>query len=231
MKIFHNVRSNQMIGLATSQLLPLQDTPPIATTDLLQTIDFWHGEIWPTCYKQLVFDMERFWHLVWVNLMSYKFSLFFFHIPLYNFQIFGIFINNFCRVAWNTPFKKWTHMGKKHLVKIPTQHVQPNQKKTGEYFSKMWGQMKNSIVNKMSHYMFIWSRVFIFFNFVMYEVNWGSSTRGMCQIWLQVEHESKISFSKCFFVKLTSFRKDILFKIWQLQTFSPQNVVILVFYF
>jgi hypothetical protein len=48
------------------------------TADLLQTIDFWYWEIWPTCYKrQLVFDMQRFWHLVWANLMAYKFSLFF----------------------------------------------------------------------------------------------------------------------------------------------------------
>jgi len=54
---------------------------------------------------------------------------------------------------------------KKYLVKIPTQHVRPNPKKTGEYFSKMWGQMKNSVVNKMSRYMFIWSRVFNFSQF------------------------------------------------------------------
>jgi hypothetical protein len=30
------------IGLATSRLPPLQDTPPITMADLLQTIDFWH---------------------------------------------------------------------------------------------------------------------------------------------------------------------------------------------
>jgi hypothetical protein len=52
---------------------------------------------------------------------------------------------------------------------------------------------------------------------------WDHPQRGMCQIWLQVEQEIKISFSKCFFVKLTSFKKDILFKIWQLQTFFPSK--------
>jgi len=78
MNIFHNVGPNEMVGLATSQLLTFQNTPPIATTDLLQTIGLWHEEIRPTYYKWLVFDMEKFWHLVWVNLMSYKFSLFFF---------------------------------------------------------------------------------------------------------------------------------------------------------
>jgi hypothetical protein len=35
-------------GLPISRLLPLQDTPPITTTNLLQVIDFWHGEIWVT---------------------------------------------------------------------------------------------------------------------------------------------------------------------------------------
>jgi len=30
------------ISLATSQLPPLQDTPPITTTDLLQVVDFQH---------------------------------------------------------------------------------------------------------------------------------------------------------------------------------------------
>jgi hypothetical protein len=79
-----------------------------------------------------------------------------------------VFIINFCRVEWNSPFKKWTHMGKKHLVKFSTQHVWPNEKKIGEYFSKMWDQMKNSIVNKMWHYMFIWSRGFFSLSFFQF---------------------------------------------------------------
>jgi hypothetical protein len=31
-----------VVGLATSRLPPLQNTPPITTADLLQTIGFWH---------------------------------------------------------------------------------------------------------------------------------------------------------------------------------------------
>jgi hypothetical protein len=40
-----------------------------------------------------IFDMERFWHLVWTNLTSYTFSFLLFLIPLYIFQIFDVFIN------------------------------------------------------------------------------------------------------------------------------------------
>jgi hypothetical protein len=29
-------------------------------TNLLHTIDFWHGEIWPTYYKWSAFDMKDF---------------------------------------------------------------------------------------------------------------------------------------------------------------------------
>jgi hypothetical protein len=51
---------------------------------------FWYGKIWPTYYKWSIFDMNSFWHLVWTNLMSSKFSLyffFFFLIPLFMFLI------------------------------------------------------------------------------------------------------------------------------------------------
>lgn len=34
-----------------------------------------------------------FWYLVWANLTSYKFSFFFFPIPLYIFQIYDVFMN------------------------------------------------------------------------------------------------------------------------------------------
>jgi hypothetical protein len=43
--------------------------------------------------RTIIFDMERFWHLVWANLTSCKFSLFLFLIPLYIFQIYGVFMN------------------------------------------------------------------------------------------------------------------------------------------
>ncbi len=33
------------LGLTTSQLPPFQNTPPITTTNLLQAVGFWHGEI------------------------------------------------------------------------------------------------------------------------------------------------------------------------------------------
>jgi hypothetical protein len=48
------------IGLATSPLPPIQNTPPITMTDLLQALNFLHGEIWLTYYMWLVLDMERF---------------------------------------------------------------------------------------------------------------------------------------------------------------------------
>ncbi len=76
-----------VVGLATSWLPCLQDT------SLISTVDFWYGIIWPTYYKQSNFDMNRFWHLVWANLMSCKFSFFFFLIPLYIFLIYGVSIN------------------------------------------------------------------------------------------------------------------------------------------
>jgi hypothetical protein len=66
------------ICLATFWLPPLQDTPPITMTNLLQAVDFWHGKIQMTYYKRLAFNMDKFWHVVWANLTSYKFSLFFF---------------------------------------------------------------------------------------------------------------------------------------------------------
>jgi len=49
-----------VVGLATFQLPPLQDTPPISTIDLLQVVGFLYGKIWPTYYKRLVFDMDKF---------------------------------------------------------------------------------------------------------------------------------------------------------------------------
>jgi len=91
------------VSLATFQLPPLQDTPPISTTDLFQVVGFLYGKIWPTYYKRLVFDMDKFWHLVWANLMSCIFSLFFL-IPLYIFLIYNMSINKFC-VGLH---KKWT---------------------------------------------------------------------------------------------------------------------------
>ncbi len=41
--------------------------------------------------KQLIFDMDSFWHLVWAKLMFCKFSLFL--IPLYIFLIYNVSIN------------------------------------------------------------------------------------------------------------------------------------------
>ncbi len=56
----------------------LQNTPPITTADLLQVVNFWHGEIQLTYSKWSIFDLEKFWHLVWTHLMSCKFSI---HFP------------------------------------------------------------------------------------------------------------------------------------------------------
>ncbi len=81
------------IGLVTSRLPPLQHTFPITTTNLVWMVGFWHGKIQLTYYKQSIFDMGRFWHLAWANLMSYKFFFFFFLIPLEIFQIFDVFIH------------------------------------------------------------------------------------------------------------------------------------------
>ncbi len=60
---------------------------------------FLYEKIWSTSYKRSIFDMDKFWHLVWVNLTSCKFSLFFFLIFLYIFLIFDVFINKVCKVA------------------------------------------------------------------------------------------------------------------------------------
>jgi len=66
------------VGLTTSWLPPHQNTPPISTTNLLQAIDFWYEKntTKPTTSNRF-FDMDRVWHLVWTNLTSCKFSLFF----------------------------------------------------------------------------------------------------------------------------------------------------------
>ncbi len=73
------------IGPVTSWLPPLHDTSPISIIDLLQVVDFLYGKIWLTYYKWLVFDMDRFWDLIWTNLMPCKFSFFisypFVHFP------------------------------------------------------------------------------------------------------------------------------------------------------
>jgi membrane glycosyltransferase len=89
-------------GIAASQLSPFQDTPPMTTAYLLEAIDFWYEKmkkIRMTYDWGLIFDMERFWHLVWANLMSCKFSLSLFLIPLYIFQASMSSKIMFCRVA------------------------------------------------------------------------------------------------------------------------------------
>ncbi len=59
-----------VVGLATCWLPPLQNTPPITMTDLLQVVNCWD-----------------------LFLTSFQFSLFFFLIPWYIFQICSMFIN------------------------------------------------------------------------------------------------------------------------------------------
>jgi hypothetical protein len=73
--IFH-LKLRVAIGLVSFRLSPLQDMPLISTADLSQMVDFWHGEIQPTYYRQSILDMEKFWHLVWANLTSCNFPLF-----------------------------------------------------------------------------------------------------------------------------------------------------------
>ncbi len=80
------------VGLTTSQLPPLQSTPPITTADLLQAIGFWHINM-ADLPQWLVMEMERFSWLLWTNLMSYHFSLFLYFTPLYIFVIYGSFLN------------------------------------------------------------------------------------------------------------------------------------------
>jgi hypothetical protein len=82
-----------VLGLVTSWLPPLQDTPPIIMANLLQVMGFLHGEILPTYSKRSIFDMERFLHLVWANLTSCKFSLFLFLISFVHFSNYNVFIN------------------------------------------------------------------------------------------------------------------------------------------
>jgi len=71
------------VSLVTSWLSSFQEAPQIIMADLLQA----HLLQWS------IFDIETFWHLVWTNLTSCKFSLFFFLIHLYIFQIYCVFIN------------------------------------------------------------------------------------------------------------------------------------------
>jgi hypothetical protein len=75
--------------------------PPISMTNLLQAVDFWYGKIQLTYYKRSIFDMERFWQVVWANLTSCIFSPFFFLIPLYIILIYGVFINKVLQVCNN----------------------------------------------------------------------------------------------------------------------------------
>jgi len=63
--------------LATSQLPPLEDTPPISTTNLLQMVDFLYGKIQPTYYKRSILYIDKFWFLVSPNFTYCKFSFFF----------------------------------------------------------------------------------------------------------------------------------------------------------
>jgi hypothetical protein len=130
-----------VVGLDTSQLSPFQDTPPTTTADLLHAIGFWHGEIWPTYYyRQLNFELERLWHLVWVNLMSCKFSLFL--IPLYIFQIYSVFYKELF-------FSGFHHFcSSVHVLKMKGElyccWLLPNQKTVGCIFSSACGSIKAS---------------------------------------------------------------------------------------
>ncbi len=65
---------------------------------------------WNTAGKRVIFDMEGFWHLVWLNLTSCKFSHFLFLIPLYISS--GVFIN---KVLWG--FIMWQNMST-HTIKV-----------------------------------------------------------------------------------------------------------------
>jgi len=46
--------------LPISQLSPLEDTSSITATNLLQVIDFWHGEIWLTPTRDRFFTRKDF---------------------------------------------------------------------------------------------------------------------------------------------------------------------------
>jgi hypothetical protein len=71
---------------------------PGQKTNLLQVLDFLYEKIQPTYYKWSIFDMDKFWHLVWANLTFCKFSLFlFFLIPLYIFLFYGVCV---CVCVW-----------------------------------------------------------------------------------------------------------------------------------
>jgi hypothetical protein len=87
------------VGLVTSWFPPFQNTPSISTTNLLQVTDFWYETNMTELLQASIFDMDRFWHLVWANLTSCKFSLFFFLIPLYIFLIYDVSINKALQ-AW-----------------------------------------------------------------------------------------------------------------------------------
>ncbi len=99
MQMFSILSQTIAIELAISGLPPLQDTPPITTTDLLHVVSFWHGKILLTYYMRLIFDMKRFWHLVWIDLTSYNFSLFLFlFLCTFSKSMVCSFIR-FCRVS------------------------------------------------------------------------------------------------------------------------------------
>jgi hypothetical protein len=92
-----SILNRAVTNLTTSWLPLLHDTSPISTINLLQATSFLYGKIWSTYYKWLIFDMDRFWPLVWANLRSHKLFLFFFClfflIPLYIFLIYCVSIN------------------------------------------------------------------------------------------------------------------------------------------
>ncbi len=91
-----------VVSLTISWFPPFYDTFPISMTDLLQVANFGYGKIQPTYYKWLIFDMDRFWHLVWTNLTSYTFSFLFFFLSLSTFSQYMVCLSiQFYRVASN----------------------------------------------------------------------------------------------------------------------------------
>jgi len=56
--------------------------------------------IWLTCHRGLILNMERFWHPCWAIFISNNFSLFIFFTPLYIFQIYRVFFYSFTRFEY-----------------------------------------------------------------------------------------------------------------------------------
>ncbi len=63
-------------------------------------------------------DMQRFWHLVWANLTSYKFFLFLFLIPLHILQIYCMFINKVLQGCIFDIVKERILYPRSHVLKI-----------------------------------------------------------------------------------------------------------------